>query len=103
MPVPSRFLELALGVRSRDLGGHLPGILQDLAIGGGKEAVQPGLPVLHGHGELADCHVLGDVEIRVHEPRQLRELRLGQVVLGDHDVERAAASVCFRFFGRSSF
>ena len=80
-------LELALGVRPGDLGCHFARVLQYLAIGCSEEAVQPRLPVLHGHGELAERHVLGNVEVGVHQPRELRELVVGQVVLGHDHVE----------------
>ena len=37
------------------------GVLKDLAVGCFDESVEAGFPVLHGHGDLSLCHVLGDI------------------------------------------
>jgi hypothetical protein len=39
---------------------------------------QPRLPVLHGHGDLAERHILGQVQVGVYPTRALRRLVLGQ-------------------------
>jgi hypothetical protein len=59
------FLELTFGVGAGDLGGDFAGILQNLAIGSGDKAVEAGFPVAHGHGNLPQGHVFGDVEGRL--------------------------------------
>ena len=65
----------------------MPSVLQDLAIGRRKEAIESRFPIAHGHGDLAQRHVLGDIEVGAHEPRELRQLGLVQVVLGHDDIE----------------
>jgi hypothetical protein len=82
-----RYFSNSLSACLRDLRRHLADVREHRVVRCVEEAVQPCLPVLHGRRDLAKRHAFGDVEVGIHQPRELRELRLIQVVLGHDNVE----------------
>lgn len=61
------FFKFAFGVRLRQLCGDFACVLQNFPVGRFDKAVEAGFPILHGHGDFAQCHVLGNIEVGGYE------------------------------------
>ena len=55
------------------------GVLQDFPISSFDEFIQACFPIQHGHRDLAQGHILGHIQVCIHQPSQLRHFIFGQV------------------------
>ena len=81
------FFKFAFSMSLGNFCGYFSSILQDFPVGSFDEFIQACFPILHGHRHLAQGHILGHIQVGVHQPSQLRHFIFSQVVLGNTDVK----------------
>jgi hypothetical protein len=68
--------KLGFGMGLRYLRAHPASILQDFPVYSFDESVEASFPILHGHGNMTQGHILRDIKIGGNKPLQLRNLFL---------------------------
>lgn len=82
----SKLIETLFGQLSRDFGGDLAGVRENVSLVEGKESIEPRNPVGHLHWDLTGRHIFGVKQILLDNPIESLDFRLDEAVLRDSDI-----------------